>query len=84
MAEPHWVKRFTAANRTGTYLRVLQPGEVRAGDQVSVVHRPEHGVSIAEAFRIWMLAPDELARLLEVDDLATEIKDDIRERLSRR
>jgi MOSC domain-containing protein YiiM len=50
MREPHWVKRFAAENRTGTYLRVVTPGLVQAGDPIVVVDRPAHGVTIAEAF----------------------------------
>jgi MOSC domain-containing protein YiiM len=52
MGEPHWVKRFTVENRTGAYLRVVTPGEVRTGDPIEVVDRPAHGVTIAEAFRV--------------------------------
>jgi MOSC domain len=32
MADPHRVKTFTTANRPGTYLRVAEPGYVKAGD----------------------------------------------------
>jgi MOSC domain-containing protein YiiM len=51
--EPRWVKRFTAANRTGTYLRVLEPGSVGTGDAVEVVFRPDHGVTVADWFGAW-------------------------------
>ncbi len=46
-----WVKRFTAAGRTGTYLRVVHPGEVTPGDAVDVVSRPDHGVTVGRWFR---------------------------------
>lgn len=48
---PDLVKRFTAAARPGAYLRVLEPGEVAAGDRVEVLSRPEHGVTVAELLR---------------------------------
>jgi MOSC domain-containing protein YiiM len=48
---PGLVKRFTAAGRPGAYLRVLEPGEVAAGDPVEVLSRPEHGVTMAELMR---------------------------------
>jgi MOSC domain-containing protein YiiM len=83
MGEPQWVKRFTAQLRPGAYLRVVQPGDVAAGDEVTVIHRPPHDVSIAEAFRIWMLEPASLPGLLEIDGLDETLKDDIRSRLSR-
>ena len=48
---PDLVKRFTARGATGAYLRVLQTGELGAGDEVTVVHRPGHGVTTGLAFR---------------------------------
>jgi MOSC domain-containing protein YiiM len=45
------VKRFTAHGASGTYLRVLASGEIGAGDEVQVVHRPGHGVTAGLAFR---------------------------------
>ncbi|MET0840346.1 MAG: MOSC domain-containing protein [Marmoricola sp.] len=65
-----WVKRFMLAGRPGPYLRVLEEGEVRAGDDLVVVHQPGHGVTVSTLFRAlttdrWLLP--ELAR---VDDLA--------------
>jgi MOSC domain-containing protein YiiM len=45
---PDLVKRFTAAGRPGAYLRVLEPGQITAGDAVELVDRPEHGVSVAD------------------------------------
>ena len=48
---PQLVKRFTAHGASGAYLRVLETGEIAAGDPVEVVHRPEHGVTTGLAFR---------------------------------
>jgi MOSC domain-containing protein YiiM len=48
--EPHWVKRFTEQGDTGAYFRVLREGTVLAGDEVTVVHRPGHGVTIRQVF----------------------------------
>lgn len=50
MGEPQWVKRFTKAGRIGTYLRVLNLGEVSAGDAIRVIHRPEHPVTVGRFF----------------------------------
>ncbi|WP_286219304.1 MOSC domain-containing protein [Paraoerskovia sediminicola] len=50
MGEDRWVVRFTLANRTGAYLRVVEPGEVGAGDPVVVERVPAHGVTIADWF----------------------------------
>ncbi|MGY1813676.1 MOSC domain-containing protein [Blastococcus sp. SYSU D00820] len=48
---PDLVKRFTRHGATGAYLRVLEPGELGAGDDVEVVERPDHGVTLALTFR---------------------------------
>ncbi len=48
---PQLVRRFTAHGATGAYLRVLETGEVGAGDAVDVVHRPDHGVTTGRLFR---------------------------------
>jgi MOSC domain-containing protein YiiM len=61
--EPQLVKRFTARGATGAYLRVLEPGEVGAGDPVEVVLRPAHGVTIGSAFRIFTTQKHRVAEL---------------------
>ncbi|MEU8943912.1 MOSC domain-containing protein [Streptomyces sp. NPDC048489] len=51
LGEPGWVKRFTHRAAPGAYLRVIESGEIRAGDPVEVVHRPGHEVTVAVEFR---------------------------------
>ncbi|GHJ44438.1 molybdenum cofactor biosysynthesis protein [Catellatospora sp. TT07R-123] len=75
MAEQGWVKRFTQAALPGAYLRVVEPGEVRAGDEVTVVHRPDHDVSIAVAFRAMTLEPELLPRLVDVEALPASVRE---------
>jgi MOSC domain-containing protein YiiM len=60
---PDLVKRFAAHGATGAYLRVLETGELGAGDAVEVVARPEHGITVETAFRI---ATTEQIRLPEL------------------
>jgi len=53
MGDARLLKRFAAARRPGTYLRILDEGDLGAGDLIEVVDRPGHGVTIglfAEAF----------------------------------
>src|SRR6478672_8390083 len=47
MGEPRFIKRFAEARRPGAYLRIVQEGDVGAGDAVEVVSRPAHGITIA-------------------------------------
>lgn len=50
MGETRWVKRFAAEGRIGTYLRVIKRGAIKASDTVTVVSRPDHGVTVAQVF----------------------------------
>ncbi|MFI6424837.1 MOSC domain-containing protein [Promicromonospora sp. NPDC050880] len=50
LGEQRWVRRFAQANRTGAYLRVIENGDLGAGDTVDVVQRPVHGVTISDWF----------------------------------
>ncbi|MEV7201187.1 MOSC domain-containing protein [Streptomyces griseoluteus] len=68
MAEPGWVKRFTRKAVTGAYLRVIEPGEIRAGDAVEIVHRPDHGVTAATQFRAVTTERELLPSLLAAGD----------------
>ncbi|MDX3852194.1 MOSC domain-containing protein [Streptomyces sp. AK02-01A] len=64
LGERGWVRRFTRQAVTGAYLRVITPGEVRAGDAIEIVHRPAHEVTVAMAFRAVTLERELLPRVL--------------------
>jgi MOSC domain-containing protein YiiM len=81
MAEPQWVKRFTEQNRPGTYLRVVEPGYVHAGDEVTVVHRPGHDLSIAGLFRALTTEPELLPKVVEVQEVPAWLRVSLRQRL---
>lgn len=51
LEEQLWVKRFTQRGAPGAYLRVISPGSVTAGDTITVIHQPSHGITIALMFR---------------------------------
>ncbi len=69
LGENGWIKRFTAATRPGPYLRVLQGGELGAGDSIDVVYQPEHGFTIEEAFRAKTGERELASRVLDIPDL---------------
>ena len=81
MREPRWVKRFGAERRPGAYLRVVHPGDVRAGDRVEILDRPAHGVTIAESYHAWLHDSAELRRYLELDGLPGDLAAAIRRKL---
>ncbi|TRV76830.1 MOSC domain-containing protein [Streptomyces sp. 130] len=75
-----WIKRFTRAALPGAYLRVIEPGEIRSGDRVEIVHRPAHEVTVALEFRAMTLEPELLPLLAVADALPEEGKELIRRR----
>lgn len=64
LGEKRWAKRFTQRGAPGAYLRVIEPGEIRAGDPVDIVHRPDHDVTVALYFRALTTERTLLPRLL--------------------
>jgi MOSC domain-containing protein YiiM len=64
--EPQLVKRFSAHGATGAYLRVLETGELAAGDDVEVVSRPDHGITTGRTFRILSTEKHRLPELASV------------------
>lgn len=77
LAEPHWVKRFTEQGRPGAYLRVLEPGELAANDEIVIEHRPDHDVTIGLVFRALTTDRDLLPRLLVAHDLPERLYADV-------
>ncbi|MFF8276656.1 MOSC domain-containing protein [Streptomyces lateritius] len=50
--ERGWVRRFTRSTAgPGAMLRVIEPGELAAGDPVTVLRRPDHEVTVALTHR---------------------------------
>lgn len=76
-----WMQTFTAAAVPGAYLRVLEPGEITAGDEIDVVHRPEHDVTIGLTFRALTREHELLPLLLAAGD---DLTPDVAERARRR
>ncbi|MBF6044953.1 MOSC domain-containing protein [Streptomyces sp. NRRL B-1677] len=68
LGEAGWIKRFTQEAAPGAYLRVIEPGEIRAGDEISVVHRPGHEVTVSFAFRANTVERALLPRVLAAGD----------------
>ncbi|MDF3291054.1 MOSC domain-containing protein [Streptomyces silvisoli] len=79
---PGWIRQFTVAALPGPYLRVVQPGEIRAGDPIVIESRPSHRVTVSLTFRAMTRQPQLLPRLLEAGALPDEIKEVARRRTS--
>jgi MOSC domain-containing protein YiiM len=47
-SDPRFPKQFLAVGRLGAYLRVIEAGELRAGDSITLLERPAHDVTLAQ------------------------------------
>jgi MOSC domain-containing protein YiiM len=77
----HWIKTFIQAGKPGAYLRVITPGTVRAGDQIAIDFRPDHGVTVGLVFRARFTDPELLPKLLTAEALSAQLKDYARRRV---
>jgi MOSC domain-containing protein YiiM len=66
MNDEMFVRRFTEGLRPGAYLRIIEEGDLGAGDEIRVIHRPDHDLTIRDVFRIYTRDRDEVGRLLTV------------------
>jgi len=66
MNDQGFVRRFTEALRPGTYLRIIVEGAVGAGDEIRIIERPDHELTIRDIFRIYTRDREEVGRLLAV------------------
>jgi len=52
MGDENFPAQFTAANRTGFYLRVLTEGMVQAGDSIQRIERASGSMTVRDVFRL--------------------------------
>jgi MOSC domain-containing protein YiiM len=70
MNDKMFPRRFTEALRPGTFLRIVVEGDVAAEDEIRVVERPDHDLTIRDVFRIYTRDRDEVERLLAVPKMS--------------
>ena len=74
MNDPRFPRRFSDALRPGTYLRLVVEGDVGAGDEIRVVERPDHDLTVRDVFRIYMHDRHEADRLLAIPQMSESWK----------
>jgi MOSC domain-containing protein YiiM len=47
---PGFVRQFAGASRPGAYLRIVEEGQLTAGDEISVIFQPDHGITVRLVF----------------------------------
>lgn len=86
MNDQMFPRRFTEALRPGTYLRIIVEGDLAAGDEIRVIHRPDHDLTVRDVFRIYTRDRDEIGRLIipQMSDSWKRWAETIRQKAQRR
>ena len=63
-------RRFTEALRPGALLRIVVEGDIGAGDEIQVVERPGHDLTVRDVLRIYAFDRQEVGRLLAVPGMS--------------
>ena len=74
MNDAMFPRRFSQALRPGAYLRIVVEGKVGAGDEIRVVHKPDHDLTIRDVFRIYTRDRDEIGRLVAIPQMSDSWK----------
>jgi MOSC domain-containing protein YiiM len=86
VGRPQILKEFLQGGFSGFYMRVLNEGEVGAGDDITMLERDPAGVTVRMALGLQKLqegGADELRRALTIPSLAPLLRDDLQKRLAK-
>ena len=70
MNDTRFIQQFNAAGRPGTYLRIIEEGNIGAGDRMEIVAVPDHRLTIGEIAHIYNHDRQTAGRLLAIDGLS--------------
>lgn len=81
MGDPTFVRRFARAPRPGAYLKIVEEGELGAGDAVEVDldGRPDHGVSVRLVSEAMLVDPGLIPRAREAPQLIDSLREQMAE-----
>ncbi len=74
MQDKTFPRQFTQALRPGSYLRIIVEGNIGANDEINVIAKPDHDLSVRDVFRIFTHNREEFARILEVEQMSADWK----------
>ena len=70
MGDNRFIQKFAASRRPGTYLRIIEEGDVGGGDAFTAEAKPAHGLTIGDLSSIFHRHHDQAERLLGIDQLS--------------
>jgi MOSC domain-containing protein YiiM len=70
MGDSEFVERFGSSGRPGAYLRIREPGDVGAGDQIVTGPPPPHGLTVGDLLAVRSDTPAQvLERIASIGDV---------------
>ena len=84
IGDPAFLKRFVRASRPGAYLRIVEEGELGAGDpiEVDLASLPDHGVTMRLVFDAVLVDDDLIPQVLEAPTLLPSLREWLTSRLA--
>lgn len=74
IGDPTFIKRFAQASRPGAYLRIIEEGELGAGDPIDVANVPDHGVTMRLISDAMLLDPGLIPHVLQAPQLLPSLR----------
>lgn len=72
---PTLIKEFTDAKRSGTYLRIIEEGKISTGDEIKVLSRPVHEITILDIFEAKAGKREKIQEIIQVAELSEKYLD---------
>ncbi len=81
VGDPTFLKRFAQASRPGAYLKILEEGDLGAGDpiEVDLAGRPDHGVSVRLVSDAMLVDHSLIPRAREAPQLISSLREQMAE-----
>jgi MOSC domain-containing protein YiiM len=84
MGDAEFVELFGSSGRSGTYLRIREPGDIGAGDPITTSDPPSHGLTVGDLVSVRPSTPIQmLERIASINDVPEGWRTMARRRLGR-
>lgn len=74
IGSPGFVKRFAQSSRPGAYLRIVEEGDIGAGDSIEIISRPDHGITSRMVSDAILRDPALIPLVVRAHQLPTELR----------
>jgi MOSC domain-containing protein YiiM len=72
---PTLIKDFTEAKRSGAYLRIIEEGAAKSGDEIKVIYRPKHEITILDIFEAKAGNREKMPEIVKVAELSMKYQE---------